>query len=104
MSQVIKNPSPKSRFQENPQNVTKHRELLELPQLQRSLDAAMLQYQAALTNNMPSDLSGASAVGRWGSRPRICMRRGSRHTPGPSVVLVTERECRARCTSRASLR
>lgn len=63
MSQVIKNPSPKSRFQENPQNVTKHRELMELPQVQRSLDAAMLQYQAALCNAMPSDINGAAAVG-----------------------------------------
>jgi hypothetical protein len=38
------NPTPKSRFQSSPDNVAKHRKLLELPELQRALDYALMSY------------------------------------------------------------
>jgi hypothetical protein len=38
------NPTPKSRFQSSSDNVAKHRKLLELPELQRALDYAMMSY------------------------------------------------------------
>lgn len=63
MSQVIKNPSPKGRFVTGPALVTAHRKLWEDPQLQMSLDFAMLQYQASLTENMPTDTVSAASVG-----------------------------------------
>lgn len=63
MSEIIRVLSPKARFLENPQNPTKHRDLLEVPQLQKSLDAAMLQYEAVLCANMGSNMEAASSVG-----------------------------------------
>ncbi len=63
MSTIIKNPSPKARFVSSPTLVKSHRDLLADNQLQMSMDFALLQYQATLTNNMPSDMAGAAAVG-----------------------------------------
>lgn len=50
MSQVVTNPSPKSRFQESSQNVSTHRELVGSNALQRALDFALLHYQQNLYN------------------------------------------------------
>jgi hypothetical protein len=46
---VPPNPTPKSRFQESSDNVKKHRDLLDQPELQRGLDFSLLEYQRMLT-------------------------------------------------------
>lgn len=69
MSNVVTNPSPKSRFQESNQNIATHRELVSSNPLQRALDFAMLHYQQNLynmhdhTNPELSRLIGTKLVG-----------------------------------------
>jgi hypothetical protein len=46
---AIINPPPKARFQESQDNVSKHKRLLDLPELQRALDFALMEYQGRLS-------------------------------------------------------
>jgi hypothetical protein len=52
MSTVVKNPSPKSRFQETANHVERHRNLIASPEFERAADYAMLQYSSRLALNM----------------------------------------------------
>jgi hypothetical protein len=52
MSTVVKNPSPKARFQESVQNVSSHREMVASREFERAADYAMLQYSSKLALNM----------------------------------------------------
>lgn len=62
--QTNPNPSPKARFQSSPDNVVKHRRLLELPELQRAFDFALLQYSAKATQEMKDQLSAIAAAAK----------------------------------------
>ena len=46
---ITLNPSPKTRFQADKKLVEQHNRLIERPDLQTSIDYAMLEYQAQLT-------------------------------------------------------
>lgn len=48
MATVVTNPSPKKRFQESVDNVSKHRDLIQTREFERAIDFALLQYQANL--------------------------------------------------------
>lgn len=48
MSQVIKNPTPRARFQELPKRITDHRELIADPAFEVAADYAMLNYVSQL--------------------------------------------------------
>ena len=62
MSQVVKNPSPKTRFQESIDNISKHRDLIEMREFQRASDFAMLQYQLELANAANGNVNLAAAA------------------------------------------
>jgi hypothetical protein len=61
-SQPLTNPSPKRRFLEVPANVHAHRALIDLPQFEKSADAALLEYCAALASQV-KDHNTALCVG-----------------------------------------
>jgi hypothetical protein len=44
----VVNPLPKARFQTSPDNITKHRDLVDRNEFQRGCDFALLEYQAEL--------------------------------------------------------
>jgi len=52
MSTVVKNPSPKSRFQETPNHVQHHRDMIASAAFERAADYAMLQYSSRLALQM----------------------------------------------------
>ena len=56
------NPSPKARFQSVQGNIAAHKLLLEHAHLERSLDFAMLEYQAQLATRI-TDPNSAMAAG-----------------------------------------
>lgn len=47
-STPITNPTPKARFQESGDNISKHRDMIGSKEFQRGCDSALLQYQAVL--------------------------------------------------------
>lgn len=49
MSQIVKNPTPKQRFQSNPKLLTPHRDLVASPAFELSVDYAMLEYERQLS-------------------------------------------------------
>ena len=55
------NPSPKSRFQSVPNNISNHRALIEKAEFDRAADAAMLEYQKALAAQAVDGNSAMSA-------------------------------------------
>ena len=55
------NPSPKQRFQQSGDNVGKHRNLIDLADFQRSVDFAMLEYQATLARRVVDERSALMA-------------------------------------------
>lgn len=57
------NPSPKTRFRENPQSITEHRAILEGRSFQKSLDYALLEYQAQLGLTVSENPNMASVAG-----------------------------------------
>lgn len=48
MSTVVKNPTPKARFQESDQSVSKHRDMVASATFERAVDYALLQYTSKL--------------------------------------------------------
>lgn len=48
-------PTPKQRFMESGDNVTKHRRLLEAGELQRGFDYALMEYQNILSREVVSN-------------------------------------------------
>lgn len=62
MANVIINPSPKLRFQQNKQFMEDHREFLGSEEFARGIDAALLQYQTELALNCKDQYS-AMAMG-----------------------------------------
>jgi len=60
MAEPIINPSPKQQFLANPKRVSAHRELMQNPQMQDSLNMGLLHYQLALAANM-TDANAAAA-------------------------------------------
>lgn len=44
--------SPRSRFQSSGDNVKKHRDMIDLPEFQRGIDFALLEYQRSMAINM----------------------------------------------------
>lgn len=48
MSRVVTNPTPKARFQESGDNISKHREFLQTKEFERAIDWALLQFQFRL--------------------------------------------------------
>ena len=55
----IINPSPKTRFQSARSNVESHRSLMQRDDLQRSIDAALLEYQAQVCLRTNEQMAGA---------------------------------------------
>ena len=47
----MKNPTPKQRFQESNDNISKHRKLVDSPEYQRSIDFARLEYSRILAES-----------------------------------------------------
>jgi hypothetical protein len=62
MSTVVKSPSPKARFQESADNVSKHRDLIQMKEFQRASDYALLQYAARLQHDTEGNLNAAAAA------------------------------------------
>lgn len=54
MSTIVKNPSPKARFQETANHVQRHRDMIASPEFERAADYAMLQYSSKLATSMTS--------------------------------------------------
>ena len=52
MSTVVKNPSPKSRFQETSSNVAKHRDMIASTAFEVAADFAMLHYVEQLASGV----------------------------------------------------
>jgi len=48
MRHVITNPSPKYKFQESADNISKHRDMLQTRAFERALESAMAEYQFRL--------------------------------------------------------
>ena len=63
MSTVINTPTPKHRFQESKDNVSKHRDLVASKEFERATDFALLQYQAQLASTVNADFNGMAAMG-----------------------------------------
>lgn len=61
MSQIVKNPTPKQRFQEIKNVPTGHRDLIQLAQFQLSVDFALLEYERQLSM-VPFDNFNACAA------------------------------------------
>jgi hypothetical protein len=53
---ATQNPTPKARFQGSTNNITAHRKMVELPEFDRGIDFAKLQYLQYLTDTAPADL------------------------------------------------
>lgn len=53
------NPSPKTRFMQSPDNVSKHKALVDSREFQRGCDFSLLQYQAALSQQ-PADFQAGA--------------------------------------------
>lgn len=56
------NPTPKFRFRESGDNISKHRALLEQREFDRAIDFALLQYQLEAASQV-KDANGACALG-----------------------------------------
>lgn len=63
MSTVISTPTPKHRFQESKDNISKHRDLVASKEFERAVDFALLQYQAQLATSVNPDFNGMAAMG-----------------------------------------
>jgi len=61
MSQIVKNPTPKQRFQSNPKALTSHRDLIASDQFQQSTDFALLEFERQLSM-VPFDNFNACAA------------------------------------------
>lgn len=57
------NPSPKTRFQESPDNISRHKALLETRELQRGLDFALAEYSAQLALSVSENPNLATVAG-----------------------------------------
>jgi len=62
MSHVVKNPSPKARFQESQDNISKHRDMIQSREFQRASDFALLQYQIKLAAETNGNVNLAAAA------------------------------------------
>lgn len=62
MSKVVTNPTPKKRFQESTDNISKHRDLIQTREFERASDFAMLQYAARLQEETNGNLNSAAAA------------------------------------------
>jgi len=58
----IKSLSPREQFREHADSITKHRNLVDLPEFQRAAQYAMLEFQALLSAQV-KDANSALAVG-----------------------------------------
>ena len=61
---ILINPSPKGRFQSISDNITKHRRLLEQPELQRAFDFALMNYSARVTQEIKDQLGAVTAAAK----------------------------------------
>ena len=82
------NPSPKARFQQAPDNISKHRALVDSKEFQRACDFALLQYQAELSQRIVDGTNAAANYFRMlGAQEFIqTMRLLSESTPRVTVV------------------
>lgn len=62
LNRPVINPSPKHRFRESGDNISKHRALLEMREFDRALDFAVLQYTLQASSRV-GDANGAVALG-----------------------------------------
>lgn len=62
MSTVVKNPSPKARFQESSDNVKRHRDLIQSREFERAVDFSLLQYGSRLQSETDGNLNAAAAA------------------------------------------
>lgn len=87
-SSPIANPTPKQRFMELPATIHKHRELVDDPQFQQSIDFAMMQYTATLGTFVTND-DEAKAAG-WRLRGMVdfvnVLRMLSEQPPRPKII------------------
>jgi len=61
MSQVITNPTPKTRFQASPDSVSKHRDMVASREFERAIDFALLHYQRQVTELSTENFNVAGA-------------------------------------------
>ena len=62
----LANPTPAQRFRDAPDNIRKHRDMIDSHEFQRAADFAMLEYQVRLTmsaNPAPADVIGQRITG-----------------------------------------
>jgi hypothetical protein len=59
---VIINPSPKLQFMSDPKRVSAHRNTMQMPQIQDSINMALLNYQRELFARV-NDANGSAAAG-----------------------------------------
>lgn len=57
------NPTPKQRFQESADNVTKHREMIQDRAFQRGIDTALLEYQSFVSQEVSNNPGSAAFAG-----------------------------------------
>lgn len=57
------NPTPKQRFQESPDNISKHKALLENRELQRAIDFSLAEYSAQLALTVSENPNLATVAG-----------------------------------------
>lgn len=62
MSTVVKNPSPKARFQESQDNIKRHRDMLQSREFERACDFSLLQYTSRLQSQTDGNLNAAAAA------------------------------------------
>ncbi len=92
MSTVIKNPSPKSRFQETSAHVQKHRDMIASTAFEIAADYAMLQYTsklAMLTNPTFNDYA-TMGVKITGAKEFLQELRLLSETPSLSVPTIND--------------
>ena len=63
MSTVVKNPTPKNRFQETANNVQRHRDMIASPEFERAADFAMLNYTSRLAASISGDFNSMASMG-----------------------------------------
>lgn len=86
----VVNPSPKARFQESTDNVSRHRTLVDSKEFQRAIDFALLQFGLALATQPLSQEEfqiGAAGLKLRGVHDFISILRNLSETPKPLAIV-----------------
>lgn len=61
-TQPITNPSAKARFMASPDNITKHREMVDSREFERAIDFGLMQYQQRLAFTLADETNSNAAA------------------------------------------